>query len=82
MGASVSALVAVIRELITQVTRLEEQLPAPRAFYDARRGIGDTHNRALRALANRLVGILHSCLRHNCPYNENLASGHRQQQVA
>ena len=33
--------------------------PGARAFYDQRRANGDTHNRALRALANRLVGILH-----------------------
>ena len=38
--------------------------PGARAFYDTRRSGGDTHNRALRALANRLVGILHGCLRH------------------
>ena len=37
--------------------------PGARAFYDQRRAAGDTHNRALRALANRLVGILHGCLR-------------------
>ena len=33
--------------------------PGARAFYDQRRAARDTHNRALRALANRLVGILH-----------------------
>ena len=33
--------------------------PGARAFYDHRRRSGDTHNKALRALANRLVGILH-----------------------
>jgi len=38
--------------------------PGARAFYDERRAHHDTHNRALRALANRLVGILHGCLRH------------------
>ncbi len=48
-----------------------------RAFYDERRGKGDTHHRALRALANRLVGILHGCLRHETPYDEHLAWGHR-----
>ena len=48
-----------------------------RAFYDTRRATGDTHNRALRALANRLVGILHGCLRHHTPYDENLAWAHR-----
>ena len=56
--------------------------PGARAFYDARRAAGDTHNRALRALANRLVGILHGCLRHHALYDEHTAWGHRQQQAA
>jgi hypothetical protein len=51
--------------------------PGARAFYDARRANGDTHNRALRALANRLVGILHGCLRHDTPYDEHIAWTHR-----
>lgn len=51
--------------------------PGARAFYDHRRANGDTHNRALRALANRLVGILHGCLRHDTPYDEHTAWGHR-----
>lgn len=51
--------------------------PGARAFYDQRRQSGDTHNRALRALANRLVGILHGCLTHSTPYNEHTAWGHR-----
>ena len=46
----------------------------------SRRG-GDTHNRALRALANRLVGILHGCLRHQTQYDEHTAWAHRQQQA-
>jgi hypothetical protein len=51
--------------------------PGARAFYDQRRAAGDTHNRALRALANRLVGILHGCLRHGTLYDEHTAWGHR-----
>lgn len=51
--------------------------PGARAFYDQRRAAGDTHNRALRALANRLVDILHVCLTHQALYDEHLASGHR-----
>ena len=51
--------------------------PGARAFYDQRRVNGDTHNRALRALANRLVGILHGCLRHQALYDEHTAWGHR-----
>lgn len=51
--------------------------PGARAFYDARRAAGDTHHRALRALANRLVGILHGCLRHRTIYDEHTAWAHR-----
>ena len=32
-----------------------------------------THYQALRTLANRLVGILHGCLRTHTLYNEHLA---------
>jgi hypothetical protein len=56
--------------------------PGARVFYDGRRQAGDTHHRALRALANRLVGILHGCLRHGVPYDEETAWGHRLQEVA
>jgi transposase len=48
-----------------------------RCFYDQRRATGDTHSRALRALANRLVGILHGCLRHHTVYDEHTAWAHR-----
>ena len=51
--------------------------PGARAFYDHHRAAGDTHHKALRALANRLVGILHGCLRHHTPYNEDTAWAHR-----
>jgi hypothetical protein len=51
----------------------EAPVPGARAFYDQRRAAGDTHHRALRALPNRLIGILHGCLRHATPYNEHLA---------
>lgn len=47
--------------------------PGARAYYDARRSRGATHHQALRALANRLVGILHGCLRHHTTYNEDTA---------
>jgi hypothetical protein len=51
--------------------------PGARAFYDTRRAAGDTHNAALRALGNRLVGILHGCLAHHTPYSETTAWAHR-----
>ena len=49
-----------------------------RAFYDQHRAAGDLHHQALRALGNRLVGILHGCLRHHTTYNEHTAWAHRQ----
>jgi Transposase/Transposase IS116/IS110/IS902 family len=49
-----------------------------RVFYDQRRAIGDLHHQALRALANRLVGILHGCLASRTLYNEDIAWAHRQ----
>jgi len=56
--------------------------PGARAFYDQRRAQGDSHNRALRALSNRLVGIAHGCLTHHTPYDEHTAWGHRQPPAA
>jgi hypothetical protein len=47
--------------------------PGARAFYNQCRQNGDTHQHALRALANRLVGLLHGCLRHHTPYDEHTA---------
>lgn len=56
--------------------------PEARAFYDQRRQNGDTHQRALRSLANRLVGLLHGCLRHHALYDRHTARAHRQEQAA
>jgi transposase len=47
--------------------------PGARAYYDQHRDRGATHYQALRALANRLVGILHGCLRTHTLYDEHLA---------
>jgi transposase len=47
--------------------------PGARAYYDTRRARGATHHQALRALANRLVGILHGCLHHQRRYDEATA---------
>lgn len=44
-----------------------------RRYYDLQRGRGKTHNQALRALGNRLVGILHGCLKHRELYREEVA---------
>jgi hypothetical protein len=51
--------------------------PGARAYYDHRRAAGDTHHAALRALGNRLAGILHGCLAHHTPYSETTAWAHR-----
>ncbi len=47
--------------------------PGARAYYDAHRAKGQTHQRALRSLANRWVGILHGCLGHREHYSETTA---------
>jgi transposase len=48
-----------------------------RAYYDLRVDAGDSHHKALRALSNRLVGILHGCLRTHSLYDEHTAWAHR-----
>ena len=53
-----------------------------RTFYDQHRAAGDLHHQALRALGNRLVGILHGCLRHHTDYDEHKAWAHRQPAAA
>jgi hypothetical protein len=52
--------------------------PGARALYDELRARGIEHNDALRRLANRLVGILHGCLKTRTLYDETTAWGHRQ----
>ena len=44
--------------------------PGARAYYDKQRARGLDHNAALRQLANRLVGILHGCLKTRTLYDE------------
>jgi transposase len=53
--------------------------PGARAYYDERRARGATHHQALRAVANRLVGILHGCLRHQSLYDEGIAWANRDE---
>ena len=55
--------------------------PGARAFYDQQRAAGHGHNDALRRLANRLVGILHGCLKTRTLYDEDTAWAHRQAQT-
>jgi transposase len=56
--------------------------PGARLFYDQHRDAKETHHQALRALGNRLVGILHGCLRHHAIYDEHTAWAHRTPAVA
>lgn len=52
--------------------------PGARIYYDQRRAAGDSHHQALRALGNRLVGILHGCLKTRTLYDEATAWPHRE----
>jgi transposase len=56
--------------------------PGARRCYDRHRAAGNSHQQALRALGNRLVGILHGCLAHNVVYNEQIAWPDRQPAAA
>ncbi|OCH79467.1 hypothetical protein A9310_24545 [Gordonia sp. UCD-TK1] len=51
--------------------------PGARVYYDSLRDQKKSHPQALRALANRLIGILHGCLKHRTLYNEHTAWNHR-----
>jgi transposase len=47
--------------------------PGARAHYDHRRAAGDSHNAALRNLANKLLGRLWWCLTNNQSWDDNAA---------
>jgi transposase len=47
--------------------------PGARAYYDQLRRRGTGHRAALRQLGNRLVGILHGCLKTDTKYDEDKA---------
>jgi transposase len=53
--------------------------PGARAYYDSLRARGAGHHAALRQLSNRLVGILHGCLKTGTTYNEDTAWAHHTQ---
>jgi hypothetical protein len=53
--------------------RRADRLAGARRYYDVHRARGASHHQALRALASRLVGILHGCLRRRQAYDEQLA---------
>lgn len=56
--------------------------PGARAYYDRQRARGAGHNAALRQLANRLVGILHGCLKTGTLYDETTAWSHHAETLA
>jgi transposase len=53
--------------------------PGARAYYDELRRRGHGHHAALRQLSNRLVGILHGCLKTGTTYDEHTAWAHHNQ---
>jgi hypothetical protein len=53
-----------------------------RAYYDELRARDVGHNAALRQVSNRLVGILHGCLKAKTDYDEAIAWAHRTQAAA
>jgi archaeosine-15-forming tRNA-guanine transglycosylase len=56
--------------------------PGARAYYDQLRGRGKTHHQAIRQLANRWTGILHTCLQRQHPYDEHAAWAHQHTEAA
>jgi transposase len=55
--------------------------PGARAYYDQLRARGAAHRAALRQLGNRLVGILHGCLKTATLYDETKAWHHQQEDL-
>ena len=47
--------------------------PGARAYYDRQRARGVSHHASLRQLSNRLVGILHGCIKTASNYDEDTA---------
>jgi hypothetical protein len=56
--------------------------PGARVYYDQLRARGTGHHAALRQLGNRLVGILHGCLKTRTRYDETTAWAHHQTSAA
>ncbi|HUR03507.1 MAG TPA: IS110 family transposase [Nonomuraea sp.] len=71
-----------IDALITQASRAISVSPGARAYYDKQRARDADYNAALRQVANRLVGILHGCLKTGTAYDEATAWSHRADLVA
>ena len=68
--------------LMSQAFNALRASPGARAYYDRHRARGLGHNAALRQLANRLVGILHGCLKTGTLYDETTAWPQHTKQIA
>jgi hypothetical protein len=68
--------------LMTQAFSALNASPGARAYYDRQRARGASYNAALRQLANRLVGILHGCLKTGTRYDEATAWSHHLNEAA
>ncbi|SCL14250.1 Transposase IS116/IS110/IS902 family protein [Micromonospora rhizosphaerae] len=71
-----------IDALMTQAFASLNTSPGARAYYDRQRARGASYNAALRQLANRLVGILHGCLKTGALYDEATAWSHHLNEAA
>jgi transposase len=71
-----------IDALMTQAFSALNASPGARTYYDQLKARGTEHHAALRQLANRLVGILHGCLKTRTCYDEATAWAHRVEQAA
>jgi transposase len=65
-----------IDALMAQAFSSLQASPGAKTYYDRQRTRGANYNAALRQLANRLVGILHGCLKTGTPYDEATAWSH------
>lgn len=71
-----------IDTLMTQAFAALKASLGARAYYDRQHARGAGHNAALRQLANRLVGILHGCLKTSTRYDETTAWSHHAENIA
>jgi transposase len=71
-----------IDALMAQAQSALLRSPGARAYYDRQKARGAGHNAAVRQLANRLVGILHGCLKTGALYDEATAWSHHVENVA
>ncbi|MGI5229388.1 IS110 family transposase [Actinoallomurus sp. CA-142502] len=71
-----------IDALMTQASTAISVSTGARTYYDKLRARDAGYNAALRQVANRLVGILHGCLKTGTLYDEATAWSHRAESLA